>query len=58
MRSPMTPALSWTQFLNEETSIALKKLWFSYPVYVVRSVNMDDAVLGPALAGLRTILAA
>lgn len=26
---------------------------FSYPVYVVHSVNADDAVLGPALAGLR-----
>jgi LysR family transcriptional regulator, flagellar master operon regulator len=28
---------------------------FSYPVYVVHSVNADDAVLGPALAGLHTI---
>ena len=28
---------------------------FSYPVYVVHSANADDAVLGPALAGLRTI---
>jgi len=27
---------------------------FSYPIYVVYSVNADDAVLGPALAGLRT----
>jgi hypothetical protein len=26
---------------------------FSYPVYIVHSVNADDAVLGPALAGLR-----
>ena len=31
---------------------------FSYPVYVVHSANIDDAVLGPALAGLRTVLAA
>ena len=28
---------------------------FSYPVYVVHSANADDDVLGPALAGLRTI---
>ena len=28
---------------------------FSYPIYVVHSTNADDAVLGPALAGLRTI---
>ena len=31
---------------------------FSYPVYVVLSTNVDDAVLGRALAGLRTISAA
>ena len=31
---------------------------FSYPVYAVHSANADDAVLGPALAGLRTISAA
>jgi DNA-binding transcriptional LysR family regulator len=28
---------------------------FSYPIYVVHSGNTDDAVLGPALAGLRAI---
>jgi DNA-binding transcriptional LysR family regulator len=28
---------------------------FSFPIYVVCSVNADDAVLGPALAGLRTV---
>jgi LysR family transcriptional regulator, flagellar master operon regulator len=28
---------------------------FSYPVYVVHSANADDAVLGPVLAGLRTV---
>jgi DNA-binding transcriptional LysR family regulator len=28
---------------------------FSYPVYVVHSANADDAVLGPALTGLRTV---
>jgi DNA-binding transcriptional LysR family regulator len=31
---------------------------FSYPVYAVRSANADDTVLGPALAGLRAMLAA
>ena len=31
---------------------------FLYPVYAVHSANADDAVLGPALAGLRTISAA
>jgi LysR family transcriptional regulator, flagellar master operon regulator len=31
---------------------------FSYPVYVVYSATADDAVLGPALAGLRTVSAA
>src|SRR5665213_1516931 len=31
---------------------------FSYPVYVVHSANADDALLGPALAGLRSISAA
>lgn len=31
---------------------------FSYPVYVVYSGNADDAVLAPALAGLRTVSAA
>ncbi len=31
---------------------------FSYPVYVVYSSNVDDAVLVPALAGLRTVTAA
>ena len=30
---------------------------FSYPVYVVHSANADDDVLGPALAGLRTVSA-
>ena len=30
---------------------------FSYPVYVVHSANADDAVLGPALVGLRTVSA-
>lgn len=29
---------------------------FSYPVYVVYSENSDDAALGPAMEGLRTIL--
>lgn len=33
-------------------------LQFSYPIYVVYSANADDAVLEPALAGLRTISAA
>jgi hypothetical protein len=28
---------------------------FAYPVYVVRSANADDAILGPALTGLRTV---
>jgi LysR family transcriptional regulator, flagellar master operon regulator len=28
---------------------------FSYPVYAVRSANADDTVVGPALAGLRSI---
>jgi DNA-binding transcriptional LysR family regulator len=28
---------------------------FSYPVYVVCSTNVDEAVLGPALAGLRSL---
>lgn len=31
---------------------------FSYPVYVVHSANADDAVIGPALEGLRAISAA
>lgn len=31
---------------------------FSYPVYVVHGANADDAVLGPSLAGLRTVSAA
>ena len=31
---------------------------FSYPVYAVHSATADDSVLGPALAGLRTMLAA
>lgn len=31
---------------------------FSYPVYVVYSADADDGVVGPALAGLRTISAA
>ena len=31
---------------------------FSYPVYAVHSANADDAVLGPALDGLRTVSAA
>ncbi len=31
---------------------------FSYPVYAVHSANADDAVIGPALAGLRAISAA
>jgi LysR family transcriptional regulator, flagellar master operon regulator len=31
---------------------------FSYPVYVVHSAGIDDAMLGPALAGLRTVAAA
>jgi DNA-binding transcriptional LysR family regulator len=31
---------------------------FSYPVYVVHSVNADSSVLDPAVAGLRTILEA
>jgi len=31
---------------------------FSYPVYVVHSVNADDAVLAPALAGLHAIATA
>jgi LysR family transcriptional regulator, flagellar master operon regulator len=30
---------------------------FSYPIYVVYSANADDAVLEPALAGLRTLSA-
>ena len=30
---------------------------FSYPVYAVHSANTDDAVLGPALDGLRTVSA-
>jgi DNA-binding transcriptional LysR family regulator len=30
---------------------------FSYPIYVVYTGNIDDAVLAPALAGLRTIVA-
>lgn len=30
---------------------------FSYPVYVVYTANAEDAVLGPALAGLHTIIA-
>jgi hypothetical protein len=28
---------------------------FSYPVYAVHSATADDALLGPALAGLRTL---
>ena len=31
---------------------------FSYPVYAVHSADADDAVLGPALAGLRSVVAA
>jgi hypothetical protein len=31
---------------------------FSYPVYVVHSASADEAVLAPALKGLRTITAA
>lgn len=31
---------------------------FSYPVYVVRAANADEAVLGPALAALRALPAA
>jgi DNA-binding transcriptional LysR family regulator len=31
---------------------------FSYPVYAMYSANADDAVVGPALAGLRAIAAA
>ena len=31
---------------------------FSYPVYAVHSANADDAVIGPALEGLRAISAA
>lgn len=31
---------------------------FSYPVYAVHSAEADDAILGPALAGLRSIAAA
>lgn len=31
---------------------------FSYPVYAVLSAEADDAVLGPALAGLRSVVAA
>jgi DNA-binding transcriptional LysR family regulator len=31
---------------------------FSYPVYVVRSANADEAALAPALAGLRALPAA
>jgi LysR family transcriptional regulator, flagellar master operon regulator len=30
---------------------------FSYPVYVVYSANVDEGVLAPALAGLRTLTA-
>lgn len=30
---------------------------FSHPIYIVHSADADDAVLGPALAGLRTISA-
>ena len=30
---------------------------FSYPIYVVYTGNADDEVLGPALSGLRTIIA-
>jgi DNA-binding transcriptional LysR family regulator len=29
---------------------------FSFPIYVVHSADGDDAVLGPALAGLRTVI--
>jgi LysR family transcriptional regulator, flagellar master operon regulator len=29
---------------------------FSFPIYVVYSADGDDAVLGPALAGLRTVI--
>jgi hypothetical protein len=29
---------------------------FSYPIYVVYTGTVDDAVLGPALSGLRTIV--
>ena len=28
---------------------------FSYPIYVVYSTDLDDALIGPALAGLRTV---
>jgi LysR family transcriptional regulator, flagellar master operon regulator len=31
---------------------------FSYPVYVVHSASIDDAILDPALVGLRTVVAA
>jgi DNA-binding transcriptional LysR family regulator len=31
---------------------------FSYPIYAVHSANADDAILGPALAGLHTVSAA
>ena len=31
---------------------------FSYPVYVVHGANADGSVLGPSLAGLRTVSAA
>ena len=30
---------------------------FSYPIYVVYTGDVDDAVLGPALSGLRTVIA-
>jgi len=30
---------------------------FSYPIYVVYTGDADDAVLGPALSGLRTVIA-
>ena len=29
---------------------------FSFPIYVVYSASVDDSVLGPALAGLRTVI--
>lgn len=31
---------------------------FSYPIYSVQSATADDAIVGPALAGLRTVSAA
>ena len=28
---------------------------FSYPIHVVYSADLDDALIGPALSGLRTV---